>query len=134
MIGLDTNVLVRYLTGDDPKQSPQARRFVDEMLDEGEMLFVCHIVLCELVWVLSYAYDYSRDEIVSALQQLRRAAQLTVERPDEVRRALDAYAARKGDLADFLIAERSIASGCASIATFERDLQKDQRFRAPSKF
>jgi hypothetical protein len=71
MIGIDTNVLARFLVGDDP---------------------------------VSHAYRFTRVEIVGALQQLRRGAQMTIEGADEVRRATEAYAMQRGDFADYLIA------------------------------
>jgi predicted nucleic-acid-binding protein len=131
MTGVDTNVLVRYIVEDDPKQSRAAADLIERAVDEGEPLFVSQIVLCELVWVLSYAYRFSRVEIIAILLQLRRVAQLTIEAPDEVRRAIDAYAAQRGDFADYVIAERAIANGCSTIATFDRVLHTDPRFTAP---
>ena len=131
MIALDTNVLVRYIVEDDPEQSPVATKMIERVLGQNETIFIPHIVLCELVWVLSVAYRFKREGIVGVLQQLRRGAQLVVEGADEVRRAVESYAAGSGDFADYLIAERSIANGCSVIATFDRALDADERFTAP---
>lgn len=60
MIALDTNVLVRYLVEDDPKQSAAAARAIERATARGEEIFIGQIVLCELVWVLSHAYDFTR--------------------------------------------------------------------------
>lgn len=128
MIGIDTNVLVRYLVEDDPKQSAEAARLVERTIERNETLFVSQIVLCELVWVLSYAYHFSRGEIVTLLESLRRAAQLDLEFAEEVRRAVDSYAAGRGDFADHLLAERAISRGCRQVATFDRPLLSDPRF------
>lgn len=127
MIALDTNVLVRYLVEDDAQQSPAAAR----LIESGESFFVPQIVLCELVWVLSHAYGLQRRAIVDILNQLRRASALNVEMPDQVQRATESFAAGKGDFADYLIAERAIAQGCSSVATFDRALDRDPRFRRP---
>ncbi|HVS30882.1 MAG TPA: type II toxin-antitoxin system VapC family toxin [Thermoanaerobaculia bacterium] len=127
MIALDTNVLVRYLVEDDVRQSAAAVRFIERA---GAPLFVTQIVMCELVWVLSFAYDVPRREIVSLLHQLRRAANLVIESADQVQRAIDSYGVQRGDFADYLIAERAQASGCTAIATFDRALLADQRFLA----
>lgn len=124
MIGLGTNVLVRYLTEDDPEQSPRAVALVEGALQEGERLFVPQIVLCELVWVLDSAYGYSREEIVSVARDLLRARQLVIEDLDSARMALDRYAAQGGDFADFLIVERSRAAGCERVASFDGSLCK----------
>lgn len=132
MIAVDTNVLVRYLTQDDPRQSAEASGFIDGVVGRGEMLFVSQIVLCELVWVLSYAYDVRRAEIAAILHQLRRASHVVVESPDEVQRAAESYEHGKGDFSDYLIAERAATQGCSPIVTFDRALLSDTRFTRPS--
>ena len=133
MIALDTNVLARYVVEDDPEQSALATAMIERAFARDERLFLSQIVLCELVWVLSHAYRFQRDEILSVLHQLRRGAQVVIEGSDEVRRAIDAYATERGDFADYLIAERSTANGCSSIATFDRALYSDARFKAPDR-
>jgi predicted nucleic-acid-binding protein len=129
VIALDTNVLVRYLVEDDVRQSAQAARFIERA---GQPLFVPQFVICELVSVLSFAYEVPRREIISLLQQIRRAANLVIESADEVQRAIDAFAAQRGDFADYLIAERAITSGCTAVATFDRALLTDKRFVGPA--
>ena len=133
MIALDTNVLVRYVVEDDPEQAPAAVALIERALKREEPIFIPQIVLCELVWVLSFAYRYKREAIVGVLQHLRRGAQLVVEGADEVKRAIDAYAAGRGDFADYLIAERAVAGGAAVIATFDRALEADRRFAPPHR-
>lgn len=128
MIALDTNVLVRYLVADDPKQSRAAAALIKRCADKGESIFISQLVLCELVWVLSYAYDFPRKDIATLLNDLRRAAQLEIEDADQVGRALERYGSSRGDFADYLIAERAVAHGCTSIATFDRALCSDPRF------
>lgn len=130
MIAVDTNVLVRFLVEDDREQTAIASAIVERAIDADEPLFVPQIVLCELVWVLSHAYRFRRADILNLLQQLRRGAQVTIERPDEVRRAIESYAAGRGDFADYLIAERAMASGCSAVLTFDRALHVDPRFTA----
>ncbi|HUP46923.1 MAG TPA: type II toxin-antitoxin system VapC family toxin [Thermoanaerobaculia bacterium] len=131
MIGLDTNVLVRYLVEDDPRQSAEAAKVMEGAVESGQQLFISQIVLCELVWVLAYAYALSRREVVVVLQQLRRAAQVVIESPDEVQRAIDSFERSRGDFPDFLIAERAVAYGCEVVLTFDRALHTDPRFRKP---
>lgn len=63
MIGLDTNVLVRYFTHDDPRQTPIALRLVDEQLDRHRPGHVCIATLAELVWVLRSGYGAEREVI-----------------------------------------------------------------------
>jgi predicted nucleic-acid-binding protein len=131
VIALDTNVLVRYLVEDDPRQSAQAARLIDSGAAAGESFFVGQIVLCELVWVLSQAYGLSRREIVAVLQQLRRVSAVMIESADQVQRALESFDKGRGGFADYLIAERAVAHGCSAVATFDRALDGDPRFRRP---
>lgn len=133
MIALDTNILARYFIADDPEQSAQATAVIERTIERDEQLFVPQLVLCELVWVLSHTYRLNRDEVVSILHQLRRGAQVVIEGADEVRRAIDAYAAQRGDFADYLLAERSFANGCSTVATFDRVLHSDARFQPPHR-
>ncbi len=128
MIALDTNVLVRYLVADEPRQSRAAARLIEAAADQGQSIFISQIVLCELVWVLSYAYELTRKEIATMLNDLRRAAQVEIEDPDQVGRAVERYASSRGDFADYLIAERAVVRGCTSVATFDRVLRIDPRF------
>ncbi len=132
MIGIDTNVLVRYLVEDDARQTAEAARLMEGAAAEGEAIFISQIVICELVWVLSIAYEMPRREIAYLLHQLRRAATVTLEAADEVQRALTSFENGRGDLADYLIAERAISNGCRSIATFDRALYADKRFVRPA--
>ena len=131
MTGLDTNVLVRFLVADEPEQAARAARLFERSADAGETLFVAQIVVCELVWVLGYAYGRTRAEIASGLEQLLMARQLTFEAPDQIRRALQRFAAREGDLADWLIWERSRVAGCDAVATFDSRLLRSAEFALP---
>ncbi len=70
MIGLDTNVIVRYLTQDDPSQSEIADKIISRSTDQGEMLWISQITLCETVWVLERAYKISKKTIVEILHFL----------------------------------------------------------------
>ena len=96
MIGLDTDVLVRYLTHDDPAQYAKAAAFIGAAADRGERFVVNTAVLCELVWVLGTAYEYSRDDIARALDQIFATAEFEIERLDDARRRCATFAPRKG--------------------------------------
>ncbi len=79
MIGIDTNVLVRHLVQDDPRQSHAATQVITKQCTRDNPGFINRIVLCELVWVLESAYGYSKDTIVNVLDRLLRTSQLRVE-------------------------------------------------------
>ena len=131
MIGLDTNVLVRYLVEDDPEQSPRATALVERALEQGQRLFVPQIVLCELVWVLDSVYRYPLERITTVLRDLLRARQLVIEDLDSARKALDRYSARGGDFADYLIVERCRAAGCDRVASFDGGLSEEEDVYQP---
>jgi predicted nucleic-acid-binding protein len=129
MIGLDTNVLVRYLTHDDPAQYAKAATMIDAATDRGEQLVVNTAVLCELVWVLGTAYSYSREEIARALEQIFATAQFEVERLDEARQALGDFRSTKADFSDALIGRINRSLGADHTVTFDRDLKAVETFR-----
>lgn len=128
MKGVDTNVLVRYLTGDDPGQSASAVRVIDDALDHGELLFVSAVVMCELVWVLETAYGLSRSRVAEALDGVLRSAQLRFADPALCWRALGSYRAGPGDFADYLIGLEAVSGGASTTYTFDRALTGSELF------
>ena len=129
MIGLDTNVLVRYLTHDDPVQYAKAAAFIEAATGRGEPFLVNTAVLCELAWVLGAAYQYSRDEIAGALDQILSTAEFEVERRDDARQALRDFRATKADFSDALIGRINQSLGADHTVTFDRDLKAVEMFR-----
>lgn len=123
MIGLDTNVLVRYLVQDEPIQAVKAARFVQQSLKSGETFFLNHIVLCELAWVLESAYGFPKNVLVDVLEKLLLTQQFAVEDRDVVWTALEHYRHGTADFSDYLIGEKNRRSGCSRTETFDRDLK-----------
>lgn len=130
MIGVDTNVLVRFLVEDDPEQAQRVRTRLQEILESGGSFFVADIVLCELVWVLQRSYRVSRQEIAERLRQLVRSREVVVSSLDQVLTALDGFAGGAGDLADFLILEACRSNGCETVVTFDQALHRQAGFEA----
>ena len=118
MIGLDTNVLVRYIMQDEPGQSAKATRLI-ESLDPDNPGFVCMVTVIELYWVLSSCYDLSPKQAADALEALVHSRQLVVERSDMVVRALRIHAGGKADFPDCLIERSAAAAGCVQTMTFD---------------
>ncbi len=129
MIGLDTNVLVRYLTQDDPAQFARAAAFIDAASEREEQFLINAPVLCELVWVLATVYEYSREEIGQALEQIFTTAQFEIERLDEARQALGDFRSSKADFSDALIGRINRSLGAKHTVTFDRDLKSVETFR-----
>ena len=130
MIGLDTNVLVRYLVQDDPAQGVAAAALIEGRCTPDAPGRVDHVVLCELVWVLETAYGYSRELVAGVIRQILETAELSVESPDLAWPALRAYEAGPADLADYLIGQRNQAAGCESTFTFDRRAARSPLYTA----
>jgi predicted nucleic-acid-binding protein len=120
VIAADTNILVRAIVGDDPAQTELARRWMSAHQDGG--IFVDHIVLVELTWVLRARYAQPRAEIAKVLELLLGTGGIVVPEEQLVRNALTAFKAGRGDFADHLIRERASARGFAPLATFDESL------------
>jgi predicted nucleic-acid-binding protein len=119
MIGLDTNVLVRYLTHDDRTQTAAAMRVMNSLsLDSPGFLSL--IVIVELVWVLSLSYRYQKKEIEQVLENLLRSKELVIERADLVSQASRAFSAGRADFADYLIERCAHTAECQYTVTFDR--------------
>ena len=131
MIGLDTNVLVRYLVEDDETQSRRATQLIEKAIAREEELFISDVVMCETIWVLSSAYRFSRIEIVEVMAGLLRARSVVFSSTDRLKRSLDAFRAGKGDFADYLIRELAQAAGAETVATFDKSLLKEAGFSRP---
>lgn len=128
MTGLDTNVLVRYLTQDDLAQARKANALIDGAVGKGERLHLDVVVLCELVWVLRGAYDFGKETVGEAVEKILDAAQFSVEDRDLLREALEAYRAGQGDFADYVLGLRNRKAGCSATVTFDRPLRKNELF------
>ena len=83
MIGLDTNVLARYLAQDDPVQSPQATELIERQLTEENPGFLSVVAMVETAWVLDRAYGLAADEIAAAIERTLQADVLVVEHEQE---------------------------------------------------
>lgn len=129
MIALDTNVLVRYLTRDDPAQHAKAAALIEAGVERDERFLVSTAVLCELVWVLESAYKYARAEIAGVMESILATAQFEIERPDDARHALDDFRRTKADFSDALIGRLHRSLGAGYTATFDRDLKGLETFR-----
>ena len=118
MIGLDTNVLVRFLVQDDADQARRAAACIAR-LTEAEPGYVAREVVLELVWVLSKAYQYNRAQITSALQGLMAAVEIEVEDSAVVGAVVELYANRGYDFADLMIRQVGLVRGAQQMVTFD---------------
>lgn len=123
MIGLDTNVLVRYLAQDEPKQAALATRLI-ESLTADEPGFISHVVLAETLWVLESCYAADPARVQQVVAALLRTSGIAVERAESVWRALRQFRQNDGDFADTLIAVSAGDAGCRATYTFDKGAAK----------
>lgn len=123
MIGLDTNVLVRYITLDDSKQAALASRLI-ETLGEESPGFISLVTIVELYWVLESAYKFTRSQLVQVFQTLMAVENFKVDRVAAVASAVRQYSESKADFADCLIERLSVAAGCDRTMTFDKGAVK----------
>ena len=129
MIGLDTNLLVRYLVRDDQAQFERVRVEIEAAVSRDEPLMINAIVLCEVSRVLGSAYDYSRAEIAHALELILGTAQFVIEWSDQARQALSDFKSTEAGFADAFIGRINHSLGAAPTMTFDRDLAPLSTFR-----
>ncbi|HXA47756.1 MAG TPA: type II toxin-antitoxin system VapC family toxin [Burkholderiaceae bacterium] len=128
MIGLDTNVLARYIAQDDPKQSPKATTLINSLTSENPG-FVTLISLVELVWVMQSCYSASKDEIVAVLDKLLRTQELLIENAETAIKAFNMFANSKADFSDCLIERSANKAGCEYTVSFDGNAAKTANMR-----
>jgi predicted nucleic-acid-binding protein len=119
MLGVDTNVLIRYLIRDDQRQYEGARRLIERETNKGEPVLVSLLVLLESEWVLRNQHELPKSEIVSALSAMLDTADLRFEDEQSVEQALYLWKDSTADFADCLIDARNLRLGCRATATFD---------------
>jgi predicted nucleic-acid-binding protein len=119
MIGLDTNILVRFVTRDDDEQWQLVDRYLKANCSSKQPGWISCIVLCEMVWVLARGYDYSKEEILRLLRQLLLIAELTIQEHDSVRSAMKDFENGKADFSDYLIGHLNAKHGCETTVTLD---------------
>jgi predicted nucleic-acid-binding protein len=128
MIGLDTNVLVRYLAQDDPIQSPRAGAIIESFTPERRG-YISLTAMVELAWVLTSVYSTDKEGLLQTFELLLRSRTLAVEQADTVRRAVDLSRMAKADLEDCLIQCSCHTAGCSETITFDNAAAKTARMR-----
>ena len=131
MIGLDTNILIRYFTQDDPVQSSKANEIIEHRLTEANPGFVSVVATAEVVWVLDRAYGFTSQEIVAVIERMLQIEVLVLESEQEVFAAMLALKQGRGTFADALIAELAARAGCTHTLTFDNKAVRLPGFKLP---
>ena len=129
MIGLDTNVLVRYISQDDLKQSARASKLI-ESLTKDKPGFITLITLIELAWVMQCCYAATKAEVIAILEMLARTQEFQIENAATVIQAINVYTTSKADFSDCLIERSANAAGCDYTASFDDNAVKSAGMRA----
>ena len=129
MIGLDTNVLIRYLVQDDPNQTSRANALIDRAAAQETAMFINHVVMCELAWVLGRGYKYHRTALAEVIEKILLGRQFEIEKKDLVWTALASFKASRADFADCLIGVTNDLAGCESTLTFDRSAASLRSFK-----
>lgn len=119
MKGLDTSVLIRYLTQDDPVQSSRANEIIDQRLSSEVPGFISLVTIAEVAWVLRSRYKATRQEISTAIERILSSDNLKVQNEQQVYEAMVALKAGEGTFADALICALATWAGCSSTLTFD---------------
>lgn len=126
MIGLDTNVLVRYLTKDDEVQWQKAA----VIIKDAQSCFISDIVLCELVWVLSgKPYQYSKSEILKVLELILQSSKFEFANRTIIYQAIKLTQTGKANFADYLISVTHRNYDCSQTVTFDQKLKGEKWYQ-----
>ena len=130
MLGIDTNVLVRFLVRDDDAQFEKARKLIKREVSLGRRVFVSQLVLLETEWVLRSRYGVSKNKIIAAISGLLDATDVQFEDESAVEEALFIWKDTAADFADCLIGAQHRRLGCRATATFDVKASKLPGFTA----
>lgn len=129
MIGLDTNLILRYLLQDDPKQSRQANQVVDHQLSEQSPGFISLVTVLEIVWVLRSLLKQSPSAIATHIEHLLTADSFQVQNEQQVFEAAFALKHGTGEFEDALIGALNAWAGCSHTLTFDRKTARLHHFQ-----
>ena len=130
MIGIDTNILVRYLTQDDAKQANLVSLLLEKYEGQKQSIYINKIVLCELIWVLERGYKYSKSQITLAIRSLLSTQEFIFEHLEASWLALEVYEKNNADFSDALIGEINRLKGCSTTYTLDMAALKLSSFQA----
>jgi predicted nucleic-acid-binding protein len=129
MIGLDTNVVIRYLVQDDPAQTAIVNRIFEKEITAANKGLICPVVLCEVVWVLLRSYKQKKEKVQEVIRTLLLAENIEMQQRDSVWKALREFEQGTADFSDYLIVHINQACGASFTLTFDRSASQHRLFR-----
>ncbi len=128
MTGLDTNILVRFFTKDEARQSSRAKKLLQSLTSESPG-FISLVSLIELAWVLRSRYHLNKAQLILGMERLLNTSELVIENQSAVTQSLGRFAASKADFADCLIERSGHMAGCRETVTFDVNASKSAGMR-----
>jgi predicted nucleic-acid-binding protein len=120
VIGLDTNVLMRYIAQDDKAQSARATALIEKECSAATPGYVGLVVLVEVVWVSESCYGATRKDVAEIVGRILSIRQLVVQHAEIAWKALRVFQTSRADFADCLIERTAFAAGCEKTMTFDK--------------
>ena len=127
MIGIDSNILLRWII-DDPSSPEQSRKVRERLSGEMAPLYINHVVLAETIWVLQHPARVGPDAVAAIVATLIEAPNIRLQQPDVVEGALAAFTEASGGFTDHLIGALNRGAGCTTTLTFDRAAAKSAAF------
>lgn len=131
MIGVDTNILIRYITQDDAEQSSVVNSLMEFYAGHEQSIFISSIVICEVVWVLKHAYKYSKPQILQVLNTILATPEFCYEDFVALRLSITDYKNSSADLSDILIGYIGKKYGCDHTISFDKEALNLPIFQLP---
>jgi predicted nucleic-acid-binding protein len=120
MKAIDTNILVRFLTGDDERQAKKVYSIFKKAETEKIELFVPLLVVLEMIWILEFVYEAARAEILDAIGDLLLMPIFKFDQQPAIQQFIHSAQGNKYDLSDLLIAHSAKINGCEAVLTFDK--------------
>ena len=120
----DTNLFIRFFTGDSDNQSQESKKFLDQVSKGKYELFVCDLIVAEIIYVLESIYHLDRNEVVEKILAIAETDNTIIENRQVILGALDLYEEKNIDFIDAYLASHLEKNNCDTIFTFDRDFRK----------
>ena len=120
----DTNLFIRFFTDEPAVQAQKSKRFLGEVSKGKYNLFICDLVIAEIIYVLESIYNLNRGNIVEKILAIAEIDNTVIENRSIILRALDLYEEKNIDFTDAYLASHFIKNNCNTVATFDKDFKK----------
>ena len=120
----DTNLFIRFFTGEPVSQARESKKFLDQVSKGKYELFVCDLIVAEIIYVLESVYHLDRNAVVEKMLAIIETSNTIIENRHIILRALDLYEEKNIDFIDAYLISHSVKNNCTIIFTFDKDFKK----------